>query len=405
MDFNPLDPAFRRDPYPHYATLRDQAPVYEIPNVGIYALSRYEDVLSALKQPHAFSSEGMRALMTGQTGMSVGTRTEPDPELEQTDSLIASDPPVHDRLRNIVNRGFTPRQIAALEPRVRAIADELVGEICSAGDSTDLVQQLTTPLPVRVISELLGVPPERYREFKRWSDAMVTGSTGVGEVADPAALQADREALLTFLADVIAERRANPRDDLISTLIAGGPTGEQLSDAEARGFAVLLLVAGNETTTNLLGNAMQALLQHPDALRKVSENPELIPPMLEETLRWDGPVQMVMRMATQDVEIAETTIPTGRIVMLLLGSANRDERQFEAADRFDITRRTSGHLGFGFGVHFCLGASLARLEARVALESLFARCTNFERETEAVELLDSLVVRGPRSLPLSFRRQ
>ena len=258
------------------------------------------------------------------------------------------------------------------------------------------------PLPVRVISELLGVPAERYQEFKRWSDAVITTSTGVGEVENPEALQADRAALFEYLAEVVAARRNNPRDDLISSVIAGGPTGQQLSDAETLSFAVLLLLAGNETTTNLLGNALQALIQHPDSLRKVTENPELIPAMLEETIRWDGPVQMVFRMTTEDVEVANTTIPSGRTGMLLLGSANRDERQFEAADRFDITRRTSGHLGFGFGVHFCLGASLARLEARVALESLFVRCKDFELESHEIELVNSLIVRGPKTLPLSF---
>jgi cytochrome P450 len=402
MDFNPLSPEFRQDPYPHYEHLREHAPVYEVPNFGIYTVSRYADVLSALKKPNVFSSEGMRALMTGQTGI-VGTSSNYDDEVAESDNLIASDPPVHDHLRNIVNRGFTPRAISALEPRIRAIADELTEAIVANGERTDLVQQLNVPLPVRVISELLGVPAERYQEFKRWSDAVITTSTGVGDVEDPESLQADRLALFEFLSEVVAARRKDPQEDLISHLIVGGPTGQQLNDAEALGFAVLLLLAGNETTTNLLGNAIQALVQHPDSLRKVMENPELIPAMLEETTRWDGPVQMLFRMTTEDVEIANTTIPSGRMVMLLLGSANRDERQFEDADRFDIVRRTSGHLGFGFGVHFCLGASLARLEARVALESLFARCTNFALETDAVERVDSLIVRGPKALPLSFR--
>jgi cytochrome P450 len=402
VDFDPTSSEFRQDPYSVYKRLRDEAPVAEIPSFGVYYLSRYADVLSAFKQPIAFSSAGMRAIMSGQTGM-MGTGNELDEEFREADNLIATDPPVHDRLRNIVNRGFTPRQIAALEPRVRAIAEELVDGIVASGGVADLVYELTIPLPVRVIAELLGVEPGRYREFKRWSDALVTTSTGTGPIADPEQANADRQALMDFLAGEIADRRAHPRDDLISTLISGGPTGQALSDPEAQTFAVLLLAAGNETTTNLLGNAMQALVAHPDQLRKVRENPELIPPMLEETLRYDGPIQCLFRQASEDVEIGGTTIPQGRFVMLLLASANRDERQFEEPDRFDITRSTSGHLAFGFGVHFCLGASLARLEARVALEALFARCTDFEIDGDEVEPLESMIVRGPKALPMSFR--
>ena len=196
--------------------------------------------------------------------------------------------------------------------------------------------------------------------------------------------------------------RAAPRDDLLSQMIAGGPTGQQLTDAEARSFATLLLVAGNETTTNLLGNGMLAFAAHPDQLRKVAENPELIPQAIEEILRWDGPVQGLFRMTTEDVEFSGTTVPAGRVVMLLMAAANRDERQFPDAERFDITRRSS-HLAFGFGVHFCLGASLARLEARVTLEALFERCGDLEISSDGVEWLDSLIVRGPRALPVRYR--
>jgi len=405
VEFNPRSPEYRQDPFPILKQLRDEAPVYEIPNYGLFALSRYADVLSALKQPHTFSSAGMRAMMTGQTGM-MGTGDSADNEMAEVDNLITTDPPVHDRLRNIVNRGFTPRQIAQLEPRVRAIADELVDSIVAGGDMMDFVHDLTIPLPVRVIAEMLGVEPGRHREFKRWSDALMTTSTGTGEVDDLAAVNADRQALFDFLTEVVADRRKNPGDDLISTLIDGGPTGQALSDPEALTFSVLLLMAGNETTTNLLGNAMKALIANPDTLRKVGENPELIPPMLEEALRYDGPVQSLFRQTSEDVELDGGTIPAGRMVMLLMSSANRDERQFDEADRFDITRRTSGHLGFGFGVHFCLGASLARLEARVALEALFERCTNLELElpgVEDVEMFESLVVRGPKAMPMSFR--
>ena len=402
MHFDPTTPEFRKDPYPLLARLRDEAPVGEIANFGMDYLSRHADVASAFKQPLLMSSSGLQEMVTEQSDM-MGTGMRDDPAQRPPPSLIFSDPPVHDHLRNIVNRGFTPRQIAGLEPRVREIAEELVGAAVERGATLDLVHDLAIPLPVRVIAELLGVEPSRYQDFKRWSDATVTSSTGIDESNDPERLAADREELRQFLADVVAERRKAPRDDLISTVISGGPTDRVLTDLEAQGFASLLLIAGNETTTNLLGNAMRALLAHPDQLRKVIENPDLIPGVIEETLRWDSPVQSLFRKTTAEVEFSGTKIPEGRMVMLLLNSANRDERHFDDGERFDITRRTSGHLGFGLGVHFCLGASLARLEARVTLEALFARCTDFALETDEVEFLDSLLIRGPRALPLSFR--
>ena len=232
----------------------------------------------------------------------------------------------------------------------------------------------------------------------------MAASTGTGELENPEQNARDRGELREFLSQVIAERRARPRDDLISQIIAGGETGQSLTDPEAHSFSMLLLLAGIETTTNLLGNAIRALLAHPDSLRRVVADPSLIPGTLEETLRWDGPVQGLFRSPTQDVELSGVKIPQGSFVLLLNGSANRDAAQFPDAERFDIDRKTGGHLGFGFGVHFCLGASLARLEARVALETFFARCRQLEHagDPDAVEVINSLLVRGPKTLPLAF---
>jgi len=402
MDYNPLAPESRANPYPGYALLRKEAPVHEMQPFGVFALSRYQDVFHVLKHPEIYSSHGMRAMMRGETGMmgGVGGRGRSS-VLFESDNLIASDPPVHDRLRAVVNRGFTPRRVAALEPRVREIADECLSSVVSTG-RMDLVADLSIPLPVRVIAELLGVPSERLHDFKRWSDAIITSSTGVAGAADPEKSLSAREEFLDFFAEAIALRRKRPTDDLISTLIRAEQGEGTLSEGEVLAFTVLLLVAGNETTTNLLGNALLALTEHPEELEKVTDTPALIPSLVEEALRYDSPVQGIFRQTLSDTELSGVPIPKGKMVMVLLGSANRDEEWLPDASCFDVTRNPKGHLGFGFGLHFCLGASLARLEARVALEELFRRCTKIERTTSQVEWIDSLILRGPKALELRF---
>lgn len=402
MDYNPLSPESRANPYPGYALLRSEAPVHEIQPFGVFAVSRYRDVLNVLKSPDVYSSGGMRAMMAGQTGMmgNAANRGRTTTLLE-ANNLISSDPPIHDRLRAVVNRGFTPRRIAALEPRVREIARACLEHLPSSGEF-DLVSTLSMPLPVRVIAELLGVPPERLHDFKRWSDVIVTSATGVTDEIDAETSLATREEFLDYFATAIAERRENPTDDLISTLIRAEDGEGTLSEGEVLSFTILLLVAGNETTTNLLGNALLALTEHPEQLAKVADNPDMIPGLVEEALRYDSPVQAVMRLTVRDTELAGVDIPKDKMVMLLLGSANRDEDWLPDAATFDATRDLKGHIGFGFGVHFCLGASLARLEARVALEELFSRCRMLERTTDQVEWIDSLILRGPKRVALRF---
>lgn len=401
MDYNPLAPESRANPYPGYALLRKEAPVYEIQPFGVFAVSRYREVLHILKTPEVYSSQGMKAMMTGQTGMTNGSVAGRTSVLTESDNLIASDPPIHDRLRAVVNRGFTPRRIGALEPRIREIAVECLSAVAKNGEM-DLVADLSMPLPVRVIAELLGVPAERLHDFKRWSDAIITSVTGVNQPTDREHAVRVREEFVDFFAGAIAERRKRPTDDLISTLIRAEQGEGTLTEGEVLAFSVLLLVAGNETTTNLLGNALLALTEHPAELSKVVKRPELIEGLVEEVVRYDSPVQALFRQTLEDTELAGVTIPKGKMVMVLLGSANRDEEWLPDASSFDVTRNPKGHVGFGFGIHFCLGASLARLEARVALEELFRRCRNLERTSANVEWIDSLILRGPKTLPLRF---
>ena len=415
--YDPFSPEVVADPFPYYARLRDEAPVHPVAK-RLWAVSRYDDVSNVLRSP-VFSSSATRLMMMGglesrmqadeatlrkerrrvQRELGLGPRgTE---EGWNENSLISLDPPQHDLVRNIVNRGFTPRRIARLAPRIREIAEGLVDDIMARGDELDLSVDYSTPLPVRVMAELLGVDPGDADDFKRWSDGVISGVTGDMAVEGPAPLLRTLDELGAYFLEVVEQRRREPRDDLISVLVAA-EDNETLSAVETVNFATLLLAAGNETTMHLIDNAMLALLGHPKQQQQVVAEPKLVPGLVEETLRWDGPVQIAFREATRDVEIAGTLIPKGDIAIALFGSANRDDRQFPDGERFDIFRDTQGHMGFGFGVHFCLGASLARLEAQIALETLLARLPNLRRGSGEIERFDSFLVRGPTHLPLRY---
>jgi cytochrome P450 len=379
-------------------------------------VSRYEDVLFVLKHPELFSSRAMFTVLMN------GGREEP-PKLGwagirfllryalavhlnplgfvRARQLIALDPPAHGPLRNIVNRGFTPRQVVAWEPRVREIVSQQMARV-RASDDVDIVRDLAIPVPVTVIAEMLGVEPERSEDFKRWSNGVIAAVTGErrGDPFHPENVKTI-VPLHAYLARVIRQRRQRPADDLISAIVHEPPGGTRLSDLELVNFVQLLLVAGNETTTNLIGNAVNALLDHPDQLERVNADPSLVPGLVEETLRFDSPIQLLFRTATRDVEIAGTRIPEGAFVAPILGSANRDGARFPDSDRFDVGRQPRGHLAFGFGQHFCLGASLARLEATATLEALVPELPRLERRTHDRELLDSFLVRGPSRLELA----
>ncbi len=400
QDYNPLSPEVRANPYPYYAALRREDPVRQfMPGMPFFALSRYEDMEFALHHPEIFSSTAFRMITQG-GGLGPNSAALSGHRIVETPMMISVDPPAHSRLRNIVNRGFTPRRIAALEPRVRAIAEGLVDAVAPSG-RMDLVRDLSIPLPVRMIAELLGIEVERLDDFKRWSDTIMLGlASATGEFTSEQ-IRCAADDVSNYMEGVAADRRAHPRDDLVSVLVQA-EGGEALTTDEVVSFAFLLLIAGNETTTNLIGNATRALLDHPQQLAEVAANPDLIPAMLEEALRYDAPIQSLPRLTTRDVELAGTKIPKEAQLLLLYGSANRDEARFPDPDRFDIHRDAQPHLAFGHGIHFCLGAALARLEARVAFETLFSRCRDLRLETDTVTMLDSLLLRGPKSLPLAF---
>ena len=417
-DFEPFRPEFTADPYPHYRVLRDEAPAHFAPEANVWCVSRYEDVQAVLRADDVFSSRAMFTMImnNGKEGappltwpalrflvqLLVRTRLNPF-TFGKARNLIAEDGERHASLRNVVNRGFTPRRVAAWEKRAREVADECLARIARRA-RFDLVEELSVPLPVTIISEMLGIEPERRADFKRWSDAIITNATGSGRATPFApAFGAALAEMIRYIQGVARVRRRDPADDVISTIVAEQDGGQGLTDREVFQFVLLLLVAGNETTTNLIGNAVHALLRHPEACARVAADPALVPAALEETLRWDSPVQLVFRTAKEDVDLAGARIPKGAIVCVLIGSANRDERRFPDPDRFDLDRDTQGILSFGFGKHFCLGASLARLEARVALEALAPRLPKL-RLTGERELLDSFLVRGPERLELEASR-
>ena len=381
MSFNPFDAAFKADPYAAYAELREQPPALE-PNLNFWPISRYDDVSFVLRNHALFSSAAM-----GVGAMSSGGKG--------TRSIISSDPPDHTQLRGLVNRAFTPRMVAEMEPRIREITRELLARVVPSG-RMDIVDDLAMPLPVTIIAEILGVESSRRDDFKRWSNAVVA-NPGAPADGDRARDIADFQQ---FFADVVEERRRAPQDDMVSALVRAEGVDETLTNDEIISFAMLLLIAGNETTTNLIGNAMLALAEHPDELRKVIDDPSLIPSMIEEALRYDSPVQFLFRMTTEDVDVGCAKIPKGSPVVPIYASGNRDDRKYTEAARFDVARNPQGHLAFGQGIHFCLGAPLARLEARVAFEELL-RLRNIERAGEA-ERIDSLFLRGLKHLPLAF---
>ncbi len=391
MKYNPAAPEVKENPYPYYAYLRAHAPVYHLEDLGWLAISRYADVDFILKNPKLFSSATMFATFFGDM--------DPVPDAP---SLQASDPPVHTRLRKLANKAFTPKLIRAMEPHIRTITQDLFAQVAGQTDM-DLVRDLALPLPVIVIAEMLGVPPQDREDFKRWSDDLIAAANPPHSPEEKQRIQASMAEFRAYFEAVIVARRTAPGDDLITALIKAEEEAQMLTAGEILSLAVLLLFAGNETTTNLLGNIMLALLSHPDQLATVQADHSLIPNVVEETLRYDGPIQGLLRQATEDVELSGTTIPAGAMVFPLFASANHDETQFPDPERFDITRNAGGHLAFGYGIHFCLGAPLARLESIVALQELFARYPSIQRADDTLNRVNAMLLRGLKSLPLVVR--
>ncbi len=384
-EFNPFAPEVKDNPYPYYAWLRREHPVYHQERLGFWVLSRYDDIEAAARQPEVFSS-----------AQGIG------PDWQPGSTMITKDPPEHTRLRKLVSKAFTPRMVQTLAPRIQALVDHLIDAFIDRG-KFDLVQDLANPLPVIVIAEMLGVDPERRDDFKRWSDDVVHIVAGGQNEASLAQYMQSWEAFMAYFVELIEERRRTPKDDLVSALVTAQEERDALTLSEILNACLLLLVAGNETTTNLIGNGALALFTYAAEGLKLRQQPELIHSMIEEVLRFDSPIQGVFRSTERDVEIRGTTIPAQSKVLLSWGSANRDGEVFPNPDRFDIERHIERHLAFGIGIHFCLGAPLARLEARLATETLLRRLQTIAPDPEGtVERVDNPLFRGLKRFPLTF---
>jgi cytochrome P450 len=387
VEYDPYAYRVHEDPYPIYRALRDQAPAYRNEALGFWALSRHADVLAAFKDVETFSSRH---------GVSLD-RDAFHENARATMSFLAMDPPRHTRMRALVSRGFTPRRVAELEPRIRAIAREHL-EACAGRGGCDFIADFAGKLPMDVISELLGVPAADRATLREWADLVVHREEGVRELPPAAGAAALR--MVQYFGGMVAERRRSPRDDLTGALLAAEIEGDRLSERDVIGFLFLMIIAGNETTTKLLGNAVYWLSRNPAERERVRRDPALIPLWVEETLRYDNSTQALARLVARDVELHGEKLRAGDKVVLLIGSANRDERAFPDPDRFDVRRNTRNSLAFGQGTHFCLGASLARLEGRVALEELERRFPGWELPASGRVRVHSVNVRGFAKLPL-----
>ncbi|NVB42511.1 cytochrome P450 [Pseudenhygromyxa sp. WMMC2535] len=393
-----FSPTSYDNPFPIYAALRERGAAVHVPEFGMYLVSRYEDVQRVLKNPELFSS----------AHMAEGARLKDSRLLDGmnlligTDSVISSDPPAHTRLRKLVSVAFTPRAIARLEGRVREITGELIDAILEK-DSFDMMADFAVPLPVIVIAEMLGVDPSRRADFKRWSDDIVIGSNfnAVFSEAEIERIIKSRYELADFFREMIEERVEEPKNDLLSDLVRAQVEDDKLSPQEVLTMASVLLIAGNETTTNLIGNATAELLNHPEVEAQLREDPSLIPGFIEEALRYRPPAVMGSRSTTRETTLGDVTLPAGAQLGVLMDSANHDPARFEDPERFDITRNPA-HLTFGFGIHFCVGAPLSRLEGKVAFEEILERLPAFSREPGPLEWNPNFHLRGLARLPLRF---
>ena len=385
--FSPYDYAVHEDPYPTYRWLRENAPAYRNDELDFWALSTHRDVMAAFHDSTTFSNSH---------GVSLD-RLASGPHAHKTMSFLAMDPPRHTRMRSLVSRGFTPRRVQDLEPRIHALAAGYLDESIERGEF-DFIADFAAKLPMDVVSELMGVPSSDRDELRRLADLVLHREEGVEDVP-PAGIEA-AFTLAVYYADMVAERHRERTDDLTSALLDAEIDGDRLEDDDIVSFLFLMVVAGNETTTKLLGNAAYWAAQFPDQRDAVWSQQVTVADWVEETLRYDGSTQMLARVALDDVTLHGQTIRSGDRVLLLLGSANRDPAAFEDPDNYVLGRDTSAMASFGFGRHFCLGAPLARLEARIALRLVVDRCASYEIDIENAVRVHSTNVRGFASLPV-----
>lgn len=381
MQSTPLEQVL--NPFPFYRRMRESHPLFYRPEDETWQVFRYAETEQVLNNYALFSSVRNRERGQGRPIQN---------------SILNMDPPYHRQFRSLVTQAFTPRAVAQLANSITSIVTHLLDEVTGVG-TMDIIDHLAYPLPVIVIAELLGIPREDRALFKTWSDAMINGIAGGGQ-------NRPQPAMSDYFLQVIEERHREPQDDLISALLNAQVDGHYLTRLELLGFCILLLVAGNETTTNLIGNALLCLDEQPDIMEQLYAEPDLIPGAIEEVLRYRSPVQLTGRIALADTVLGNQHIQAGQRVVATIGSANRDEAQFPDPDRFDIRRSPNRHLAFGHGIHFCLGAPLARLETKIALTLLLERFQDIRRVPQMpLEPGESILMHGVKHLPVTFRQR
>lgn len=390
---------FKSNPFPFYARLRAEAPVYKLKIFGgretAWLVTRYDDVTALLKNP-AFVKDRMANMTPEQLAKLPWFVGLFKPLMN---NMLDRDPPDHTRLRGLVHKAFTPRLIERLRSRIEVLTNELLDHAQRKG-GMELVAHYALPVPITIIAEMLGVPTSDYRKFQRWSNRLTSNTSPLDMLRSiPAVVMFSR-----YIKKMLALRRADPRDDLLTALIQAEEAGDKLTEDELVAMVFLLLVAGHETTVNLIASGTLALLQHPDQLERLRRDPSLIEPAVEELLRYTSPVELATeRLAKEDLTIAGTTIPRGQLVFAALASANRDASQFQNPDSLDIGRTPNKHVSFGMGIHYCLGAPLARLEGQIALQALLQRMPKLRlaKPAESLRWRTGFVIRGPRQLPVA----
>ncbi len=391
LDQDWLTPSFFADPYPHYHQLRSQAPVWWSEKLNSWVLTSYDDVVAALRDPGRLSNAGrMGAILSKLPAV-----LQPSLQLlydHYSVGLIFSDPPDHARLRSLVSKAFSPATVERMRPRIHAIVAELL-DATAGKNALDVIADFAYPLPAMVICEMLGLPPSDRPQFRSWTEDILALMGGGLDAAGAERGQNSLQALREYYRRIIHERRAHPGDDLISNLVHAQEHGQRLSEPELLSTSVTLLTAGQETTTSLIANGLLALLRHPDQLALLRSRPELMPSAVEEFLRYESPVQRQLRLVTEDFELHGQRIRKGQIVSPFLGAANRDPAHFTDPDRLDITRTDHRHTAFGYGIHFCLGAPLARLDAPIAFAALLSRFPRLRLADQALEFKPDVTVR------------
>jgi len=397
--FNPMSRAMLDDPYPFYKRLRERDPFHRSRPADGYVLSRYDDIHAVLSE-RRFSSDERHQRRYPRFSARNKRAGIPDPYEDDTASMLRVDPPDHTRLRTLVNKAFTPRAVGQMRSRIETLIDEKLSALPRHGQ-LELVRDFASPLPITVIAEMLAIPIADRERFQHWSNEIVR-TLGDGNREDRRASRAAMEELGSFLEGLVELRRKDPRDDLFSGLVAAEEEGDRLSTRELLTTCTLLLVAGNETTTNLISNSIVALLRNRDQLEILRSEPKRIAGAIDELLRFDSPVQLTSRMVVQDEEFRGHSLKRGQQLVLLLAAGNRDPERFENPDRLDVTRENVRHLSFSHGLHRCLGAQLALLEGGLAIEALITRLPDLRFAAEELKWGSNTVLRGPRSLPLAF---